>query len=233
MGTEIELHPIQAKILRELLFKPLARFSELNIAGLTSDHFTFHLNQLLSLGLIKKEPTGKYELTVRGKEFANRLDTETVEIEKQAKIGVLIVSTDQKGSELKFLVQKRLKQPYFGFTGFMTGKVHWGETAYEAAARELAEETGLTAKITLAGIKHKMDYDLENKLLEDKFFLVFWARNTKGTLIQKFEGGENSWKTEKEIFEIPDLFDGVQDTIKIVKGKKIIFKEDKFQVKKY
>lgn len=233
MGTQIQIHPVQAKILRELLFKPEARFSELNIEGLTSDHFTFHINQLIDSDLINKVSNGKYGLTTKGKEFANRLDTDTARIERQPKIGVLVVATQGIGKNTKYLVQKRLKQPYYNFTGFMTGKIRWGETAKETALRETKEETGLSAEIKFSGIKHKMDYSMEGALLEDKFFFVFWARKVKGTLKEKFEGGENKWLTEKEIFNIPDLFDGVKDSIEMVKNSRITFLETKYQVKKY
>ena len=36
-----ELHEYQFSILRTLLFKPGARFSELNKVGISSDHFNF------------------------------------------------------------------------------------------------------------------------------------------------------------------------------------------------
>ena len=233
MAIEIKLHAVQAKILRELLFKPRAKFSELNVDDLTNDHFTFHIKQLFDLELLNKTGDGKYELTIKGKEFANRLDTDKVEIERQAKIGALVVAIKGEGKNKKYLLQKRLKQPYFGFYGFVTGKVKWGETAKEAARRELKEETGLTANVVLAGIKHKMDYAEAGQLLEDKFFFVFKAENIKGKLIEKFEGGENSWQTEEEIFNTKDLFTDIRVTMDIVKKENIAFTEKKYKVEKY
>ena len=56
-----------------------------------------------------------------------------------------------ENSEGKFLAQQRLKQPFYGFWGRPTGKVGWGETILETAARELMEETGLTADLRVAG----------------------------------------------------------------------------------
>src|SRR3989338_6210874 len=95
--TEDKIHPIQASILRSMLFKTQSRFSDLNKSGLGSDHFSFHIGKLLELGLIEKKANKNDVLTSRGKEFSNRFDTETVTIEKQAKIGVLIVGRRKKG----------------------------------------------------------------------------------------------------------------------------------------
>jgi predicted MarR family transcription regulator len=96
-----DLHPTQASILRELLFKKEARFSDLNITKMTNDHFTFHIRKLIKLELISKTKSSKYELTIKGKEFANRFDTDTATVEKQAKIGVLIIMTKINYSFLK------------------------------------------------------------------------------------------------------------------------------------
>jgi len=74
---EIKIHDYQILILRELLFKPGVRFSDLNKTDVTSDHFTFHVNHLIKEGLIRKE-NGKYFLTTEGKEFANRMDIDSL-----------------------------------------------------------------------------------------------------------------------------------------------------------
>lgn len=225
---ENQIHIAQIQILKELLFKPIAKFSDLNVTGLTNDHFTFHIKRLAELNLVQKNKNG-YELTIRGKEFANRIDTDALKLERQAKTGVLLVCIDQGN----YLIQQRLKQPYFGFYGFITGKTRWGETVSETAIRELAEETGLTGIPQLVGIKHKMDYTPEGQLLEDKFFFVVKFKAPKGILIENFEGGKNIWLTKSEIFKLPDLFDGVKESIVMTDSKDLNFSETKYSVKKY
>ena len=93
------LHPIQFTILKELLFKPLAKFSDLNVTSLTNDHFTFHIKRLVDLGLVIKNGHG-YTLTISGKEYANRMDTQALLIEKQAKVAIkpVIIKTLGKKS---------------------------------------------------------------------------------------------------------------------------------------
>ncbi len=233
MTTDLTVHPIQSRILRQLLFTPQSRFSELNVEGVSSDHFTFHLKQLVALNLVEKTDDHRYTLTTKGKEFANRFDTDTLLIERQAKIAVLVGCIRSHGQETEYLVQERRKQPYYGYIGFMTGKIRWGETVLEAAARELLEETGLTGKLALAGIKHNMDYDQQHLLLEDKYFFLIRADNVTGDLIETFEGGNNIWKTRQRILAMPDLFNGVDQTMDMLDGKKTFFVENHFTVNRY
>lgn len=123
---EQEIHPIQANILLFLLFKPKARFKDLNTTGISTDHFNFHVRRLVELGLIEKTKGRYYKLTLKGKEFANRFDTESQFLERQAKIGVLVCCVGKSENDVKYLIQQRLKALYYGFYGFITGKVKWG-----------------------------------------------------------------------------------------------------------
>lgn len=229
------MHQIQNNILSALLFEKTLRFSELNTNRISSDHFTFHLRRLIDQGLVEKNKDGSYVLTIIGKEYANRLDvnSEKVEIEKQAKTGVLVVCIDDSGSKRKYLVQQRLKHPYFGFYGFITGKIKWREGVYEAALRELEEETGLKAKLDLISVEHKRDYSKKGKLLEDKFFYIVKATNQTGQLIESFEGGRNTWLTEKEIKNLPDLFGDALKVIEVTNRGKFTFFEAQYDVKYY
>ena len=232
MGIEIELHPIQKEILLILLFNPNLGFSNLNRAKISTDQFNFHLKRLLSLSLVEKSEK-TYVLTQKGKEFANRFDAESKVFEKQAKVSILICATNKKQGVTKYLVQQRLKEPYFGFYGFITGKIKLGETIFETAKRELKEETGCVADLKLVGIKHKMDYSIDGKLLEDKFFFVIKASNLKGKMIEKFDGGKNIWMKEDEISKLPNLFDGVKETIRLTGDQKFQFLETKYKVSKF
>ncbi|MFA5894960.1 MAG: NUDIX hydrolase [Candidatus Shapirobacteria bacterium] len=228
-----DIHPIQGEILCQMLFVETASFSELNKRKLPSDQFSFHLRQLTDLKYLEKNILGKYLLTTKGKEYANTFDTDKAEIEKQAKIGALIVGNKVLKGKKYFLMQQRLKQPYYGFWGFITGKIKWGETIEEGAQREFKEETGMVGNMELAGLKHKMDYNQKSELLEDKYFLLIRASKLRGKLTEEFEGGRNKWLTLEEIRNLPDLFDGVEETIKMSLTKKLDFSEIKYRVKRY
>ncbi len=233
MSTQIDIHPVQSSILCRLLFTKEGRFKDLNTLNLSTDHFSFHIKQLTDWGLVKKLEKGKYTLTPKGKEFANRFDTDKNEVERQAKVAVLLVAVKTIKGKKKYLIQQRLKQPYFGFWGFVTGKIAWGEITKEAASRELNEETGLKGNIKLVGVKHKIDYTQDQKLLEDKYFFVFKVTNLKGKLKEKFEGGRNKWLTEEEILKLKNLFDGAEESMNFIKKPIFKFSEIKYLVKKY
>src|SRR4030042_3526298 len=137
---ELKIHEFQISILRELLFKPQARFRDLKKIDITNDHFTFHLKQLVKQGLVVKT-YGRYSLTDEGKEFSNRMDTDALKIERQAKLGIAIHATRTRNKIIEYLVHRRLKEPFFGWYGSHSGKIRWGENPISCAKREFLEET--------------------------------------------------------------------------------------------
>jgi len=199
-------HKTQMKILKELLFKPNATFTDLNTSDLTSDHFSYHIKLLLEHNYIIKNDAGTYTLTDKGKEFANTMDTEKIKIEKQPKVAVFIIPEKKIDEIPHVLIQKRLKEPYFGHQGFMSGKVQFGEPIHEAAKRELKEETGLSGNLVFKGIFHDIIYSKQDKLLEDKLFHIFIAQDCKGRLLKKFEGGENYWIKKKDFATLENKY---------------------------
>lgn len=203
--------------MRHLLFSPSAGFAELQKnTELTSDHFTFHIKKLLETGYVEKRG-GKYSLTQRGKEYANRLDTDENEIEKQPKVSVVLVVERRVGERREFLCQQRLKQPYYGFWGRLGGKVRWGESFEEAAQRELKEETNLEAEFVYKLLFRKRDYKKESgELLEDKAFVIMYTNDARGELMVDFEGGHNEWLTQEEFVAKDKTFESARDFIKLV-----------------
>jgi 8-oxo-dGTP pyrophosphatase MutT (NUDIX family) len=200
MSIEVKIHDAQTSILRELLFVQEAGYAKLQKpTGLTSDHFNFHISRLVELGLVEKVGRGRYRLTHRGKEYANKLDTDDKTIERQPKVAVLLAVERQHDGQRQLLFQQRTKNPYYGYWGFPSGKVRWGETLVETAVRELMEETGLTADCAIVGLYHEHVYMKEtDELLEDKLFFMAHCLNPKGELIAQFEGGRNQWMTPDE-----------------------------------
>lgn len=231
MSYEASAHEAQMKILRHLLLSPHAGFAELQKkTELSSDHFNFHIKKLIDVGYIEKNLENRYTLTRAGKEYSNRMDTDDNVIEKQPKISVALIIENDNG---EFLAQQRLKQPYYGFWGRPTGKIRWGETMVEAAKRELMEETGLTAELTVAGFYHKMDYDrTSGDLLEDKIFVLIYGVNPKGELIVDDEGHHNEWLHDEVMQTRGKVFQSVPEITAMAKINAANFMEHKYEYSK-
>lgn len=221
MSTEIAIHAAQTSILRELLFCANAGYAQLQKpTGLSSDHFNFHMSRLLELGLVEKLGRGSYALSPKGKEYANRLDTDNNTVERQPKVAVIIAHERERGGKTEYLFQERRKNPYFGFWGLPSGKIRWGETVLETALRESIEETGLSADFRVAGVYHEHVRQAENgELLEDKIFFVVRGINQKGHMEADFEGGHNEWMTFEAANAKEKKYESMGHEIEILSAK--------------
>ncbi len=232
MNINEGLHQIQKEILLSLLIKPRARFSQMNENNiLSSDHFNFHLKRLLIQGYIEKKTDGYYYLTNMGKQYAGLMDTKNAKFETQAKVSVAVCGIRTFNNKTEYLIQQRLKQPYFGFYGLVGGKVKRGETTVEAAKREFKEETNLNATFELIWIEHKMDYSDKGEILDDKIFFFYKAIDCKGKLTKNFDEGKNQWLSEIEIRKLGNVFEDVEIIIEKTKTTKLEFSEIKYNVK--
>lgn len=218
MSLEVKIHTAQTAILRELLFAPSAGFADLQKpTGLTSDHFNFHISRLVELDFIEKVARGKYALSRKGKEYANRLDTEQSIIERQPKVSVILVIWRDRTKQ-EILIQERLKNPYFGYWGYPTGKIGWGETVLETAQRELMEETGMHGKFSYHGIYHEHAKDADTgELLEDKLFLITETIAPTGEL-RDAEGCHNEWVLLKNALDYEKKFPGFNVVQNMIQG---------------
>ena len=97
----------------------------------------------------------------------------------------------------RVLMCKRHKQPYLGLYNLVGGKIEAGEGGYDAAYRELAEETGITG-IELA---HLMDFTYYMEADEPVLVEVYWGRLARDVKVRGDEK-ELVWIDLRE-----DLFD--------------------------
>ncbi|MCL2444760.1 NUDIX domain-containing protein [Candidatus Saccharibacteria bacterium] len=219
MAHEAKIHEAQTKILRDLLFVKSLRFADLvTVTGLEADHAKFHIKRLVELGYLDRK-SGKYALSVKGKEYANKLDTDDNTIERQPKSTCFLILHDTKTG--KVLLQERLKNPYYGFWGFYTGKVKWGESIYETAVRETLEETGLVTSPKdwkHRGIYHEIvKHEETGEIVEDKIFHAMYCEEFSGKLMEKFEGGRNFWATTEERRAYPKTYKSIEVEERAVK----------------
>ena len=229
MSTEVKIHEAQTSILRELLFVKSAGYAALQKpTGLASDHFNFHIKSLVALGLVDKIGRGAYQLSTKGKEYANKLDTDNKTIERQPKVAVLLAVERKVDDERQLLFQERLKNPYYGYYGFPSGKMRWGETIIEGAARELLEETNLQADLEIMGLYHEHTFvDDENEAIEDKMFFVVHCTNVRGELMNQFEGGRNVWLSIPEARKLEKKYTSFETELEMITYGNIRFVEEK------
>lgn len=213
-----QIHFIQREVLKKLLLSESCTFNSMIPEGVYSDHFNFHLKQLIKHGYVVKNDAKLYELTSIGKEFANRFDIDagSVKYEKQAKIGVIVKAVRDTPDGREYLIQQRLKQPFYGFHGCPGGKIKYGELVTDAAARELLEEAGLTAQFELVLIEHRKDVTPDGTVLEDKYFYIFRATQVAGELLPEFDSGKNMWMTRDQIVGLEDCFVGLVAGLDII-----------------
>lgn len=228
MSYETNVHSAQMKMLSLLVLSRDVSFAELQkTAGLESDAANFHIKQLAHAGYITKDDDGRYRLTMHGKEYANRMDTEEHVIERQPKLSVALIIENEHG---EFLSQQRLKHPYYGFWGRPTGKIRWGETVEEAAARELMEEANLRAELEMKGLYHKIDRLKDTgELLEDKYFCIVYGREPKGELLRDDAGHHNEWLSIDAMMKKDAVFQSVPELTDIAKAPHFGFMQQTYE----
>jgi len=214
-----DLHEVQASILRELLFHNGTNFASLNKSGLTNDHFTFHIKRLIKEGIVEKK--GKlYFLTQKGKQYAGKLDIYGLKLEMFGTPSVAITAKKIIKGKVHYLIQQRLKEPLYGYYGFINGKVKFGEFAQETAKRELFEETGLTGSPEIIAVQHRLRGPNRNEVKLDHYFFIYLVKNIKGKL-KSTDEGKNYWKTEDEIQKL-NTFPGFEKSLAVAIAEKAV-----------
>lgn len=141
-------HHIQRQILERLTFAPQLSFSELKPDDLANNAFMYHLKQLLSEHLVEKYDD-HYRLTDAGRRYADKYSLTLKRPREQPKLLCMIVLRNTAG---QYLLAQHKRQPLLGQWGFLTGKQHYGESFMAHAERELTEQLGVAAELTLRGV---------------------------------------------------------------------------------
>jgi len=133
------VHHIQQKILNKLLYAENLTYAAMRPTGIESNHFAYHLDQLVKDRLVTKQDR-HYTLATAGLALVDRLSQEKMVDRLQPHIVTAIHITNEAGQTLLF---KRGFQPFIHRYGFIKGKIHYEETIHQAAIRELQEKTGM------------------------------------------------------------------------------------------
>ncbi|RJQ19931.1 NUDIX domain-containing protein [Candidatus Woesearchaeota archaeon] len=200
-------HETERKILLKLIHAPSLSFNELWSKDGESNTFAYHLGKLESNGLVAKNKDGLYQLTEEGRKLSAFIEGDTGKRAEFPNFShVLLV---QNGD--KWLTQKRLKEPFFGYWGFVSGKINFGQNLFECATRDLLEEAGLHAtEWTLRAIEQVKTYE-NGKLLHHHYLFHVSTDNVSGNLKEKTHKAEHAWLTldeyrQKETFPSEKFF---------------------------
>ncbi|MGB4762788.1 MAG: hypothetical protein WBP12_05545 [Candidatus Saccharimonas sp.] len=207
MKKEFGLHPAQTSALELLRQVTTARFSDmLRETTLTSDTFKFHVRKLISLGYVTKNEDGLYELTIKGKDFANRLDETTGKQIEQPKASILLLGRSIVDGVTYYLAHRRTREPYRNWWGIASAPVLRGVPLDESAAQEFCKQTGIDAEFHVASMARVIDKTHEGDVLEDKIFSVMIADIEGVPKPHEWHGGESIWLTRDEILQLSPLF---------------------------
>ena len=214
-------HPAQLAILKALIQNSKGRFVDINTLGLTNDHFTFHLKQLLKAKLIEKEGL-YYNLTNVGLEIAGRMSLVEGKFIPQPKVGVALFIQDPVTK--KILVGERLHDPYKGSLGFYTEKVRLGEPLREACARCLCNETGLSGEFSYKGTLRVLRRN-QGELVTDVLLTYFSVQALRGTLLVETEQSKNAWMSEAALRAHPNVLVDVKKELDLLLADQPFFLE--------
>ncbi len=217
MKNSFRLHRAQSSVLASLRRATRARYGELRRpTGLESDIFKYHLQKLVKAGYVIKASDGVYELTVEGKEFANRLDEQTGREILQPKASMLMhVVAHHNGVEY-ILAHKRTREPFRDYWGITSAPVLRGMPIMEAARKELMKQTGIAASFTVKATYRVIDVMPRGDVLEDKLFSVLTAAVDGLPPLHKWSGGDSVWMTREELLAKPKLFPTTAKTLDMV-----------------
>ncbi len=230
-------HELQRKIILKLIHNPSMSFNELWGKEGESNAFAYHLNKLEEQGLVEKKDNS-YRLTSEGKKLSAFIEGDSGDKAKFPTLNHFLIIRNGD----KFLLQKRLKEPFYGYWGFISGKINFGWNVLECAKRDFKEETGLDAEnLVLRGLEQTKTIENSNILYHHLQFIVEISK-VSGKLIEKTHKAENEWMTLEEyksrnsfpLDAIGDMFDSdkfflieVERTMKDGKfvGSKVVSKK--------
>jgi ADP-ribose pyrophosphatase YjhB (NUDIX family) len=208
-----------------MLSQPVVRYSRLKPKLLEANLFMYHLKFLIKEDLVEKVEGG-YALTRRGKQFTDRASLESMRIPVQPKVVVTLAL--QREGDGHWLLLKRKHQPFLDYKGFPSGKVQFGESLADAAARELHEKSGLTGiDLQLQGnmIVHFTD---GNEPVNHVIGYVFGGVIPEGILIDFDQEYHHCYiGPESEFYESPG-FKGHQQILQWIKRGELFIEEIEF-----
>jgi 8-oxo-dGTP pyrophosphatase MutT (NUDIX family) len=189
------MHHIQRKILNKLLYAETLNYAGMRPPGIESNHFAYHLDQLVQAGLVAKKDR-KYFLSSTGLALVDGMSQEKMVERVQPRIVTAMDITTKDGKSLMF---KRTFQPYINRYGFPNGKIHVEETVAQAAVRELEEKTGITGvKLKHRGVVY-LESRIEGVVISKVMYHLFSGQVPEAVATTESHRGSSIWADASEL----------------------------------
>lgn len=232
MKYKNEINDVQGLILRQLFTRDSLRFSEINTEGYSSDHFSYHLRQLIKHGLIERTDDDRYRLSVIGRSRGVLLSTQSSGFIEQGFIACRIVISRETDGIKQYLIQERTKVPYKDYLAEPGGKILYGENIIDAARRNLLAETGLDCDLEVKGIVHYKD-EYQKIIVQDKYFFVIKGSKPTGDINPHGPTGKNCWMSLDNLSKNSKAHQGLTELIEIAEGSSPNIQESTHVVYEY
>ncbi|WP_349364180.1 MAG: NUDIX hydrolase [Roseitalea porphyridii] len=115
----------------------------------------------------------------------------------------VVIRDDRTGA---FLLARRARPPAQDLWAFPGGRVQWGETIRQAAARELAEETGLTVDTDSLAVAEVVDLigdENHDGAPDHHFVLTVFTAQASGEPVAGDDAAELRFVTTDEMDALP------------------------------
>lgn len=166
MNNDLSMHHIQRSIILSLARTSPLRFSDLQPPRIPNNTFTYHLKKLVDSGYVELTKSG-YVPTRKALKLVAYGTTDDRRTRAPGTITMIYIQNE----EGEVLLLNRNRKPFQGWYGVPGGWIHLGETADEAAQRELSEKTTLTPERGLeqAGV---LDFRYVDPVTRDIFLHI-------------------------------------------------------------
>jgi len=214
-------HDVRKNIFKKLMYASGLSFSQLQDSNIRSNHFNYHLNKLVKLGIIKKDEDGLYSLTNTGNELAIYVDLNNMGVHKQPFVitGVIIRDGD------KILLSRLEREPFKGiWATSVVGRVRFGEGIKESAVRQTIERTGYAPKDLKLKIIYSMRTYNKDDIHSHHLFYVFRCNEFTGELKKKTVDRLNKWFNIKNLEKL-NIFADIPYSLKYIDKRGINFFE--------
>lgn len=221
------MHPLKKQILEKLILNSSLSFSKLKPENIESNLFIYHLKQLINEGLVQKNLQKNYQLTAEGQVFVDKLKFKTLKSSESPKAIIIAVCKNQEG---KYLMYRRMGQPFISKIGFPFLDVRVGEAISRTVVNKYLKHFNLEVKACHRGDVYFTSY-LDAKLISYVFCHIFEVTSFKGDLKIDRQIWDAFWGKLEEI-DPQELIPGVLEIQQLLakNPKKHFFQEFVFNL---